>query len=183
MDDNLLRIFIAVTTFAVLIQAGILVALFVTAKKTVTKMEALAEEVKSKVMPLIQTVQTTVVEMRPKIEAITDKVDHIAAKVEEISANISESSTTVKNQISRIDATVTDTVDRARLQVIRADELLSRTIDKVEETSDAVHRTVTSPLRQVNGLVAAISTGFEVFVGQKKRPRNGANVPQDEMFI
>jgi methyl-accepting chemotaxis protein len=176
MDDNLLKIFIAVTSFAVLIQAGVLVALFLTARKTMTKMEALAEEVKGKGMPLIETVHATVVELRPKIEAI-------AGKVEEISANVSESSATVKNQISRIDATITDVVDRARLQVIRADELLGRTIDKVEETSEAVHRTVTSPLRQVNGLVAAISTGFEVFVGQKKRPRNGSNVPQDEMFI
>jgi len=183
MDDNLLRIFIAVTTFAVLIQAGILVALFVTARNTMMKMDALAEEVKGKALPLIQTVQTTAVELRPKIEAITAKVDAVAGKVEEISENVSESTTTIKNQISRIDATVTDVVDRARLQVIRADELLSRTIDKVEETSEAVHRTVTSPLRQVNGLVAAISTGFEVFVGQKKRPRNGANVSRDEMFI
>jgi hypothetical protein len=68
--------------------------------------------------------------------------------------------------------------------VIRADELLNRTMDKVEETSDAVHRTVISPLRQVNGLMAAISTGVDVFLGQKRRhPKNGDGVPQDEMFI
>jgi len=41
-----------------------------------------------------------------------------------------------------------------------------------------------SPLRQVNGMMAAISTGVEVFLGHKKRhPRNGDGVPQDEMFI
>jgi methyl-accepting chemotaxis protein len=177
MDDNLLRIFIAVTSIAVLIQAGVLVGLFLTLRKTAIKMEALAEEVKVKAMPLIETVQGSVTDLRPKIDAI-------AAKVEEISANVSESTTTVKNQINRIDATVTDTVDRARLQVIRADELLSRTIDKVEQTSEAVQRTVTSPLRQVNGIMAAITTGFEVFIGQKKRhSRNGAGVPRDEMFI
>jgi methyl-accepting chemotaxis protein len=184
MDDNLLRIFIAVTTFAVLIQAGILVALFLTLRKTTTKMEALAEEVKGKALPLMETVQTTVVELRPKIEAITAKVEVIAGRVEEISANVSESTTTVKNQINRLDATVTDTLDRARLQVIRADELLSRTIDKVEETSEVVQRTVTSPIRHVNGLVAAISTGVEVLMGHKRRHgKNGAGVPQDEMFI
>jgi hypothetical protein len=43
---------------------------------------------------------------------------------------------------------------------------------------------VISPLRQVNGLMSAISTGVEVFLGTKKRhPKNGAGVPQDEMFI
>jgi hypothetical protein len=57
-------------------------------------------------------------------------------------------------------------------------------MDKVEETSDVVHKTVISPLRQVNGLMAAISTGVDVFLGQKRRhPKNGAGVPQDEMFI
>jgi len=70
------------------------------------------------------------------------------------------------------------------LQVIRADELLNRTMDKVEETSEMVHKTVVSPLRQVNGLMAAISTGVEVFLGHKRRsPKNGMGVPQDEMFI
>src|SRR6202051_210054 len=121
MDDNLLRIFIAVTSFAVLIQAGILVGLFLTVRKSTAKMEALAEEVKGKAMPLMETVQGAVVELRPRIEAI-------AAKVEEISANVSESPTRVKLQITRLEATVTDVLDRARLQVIRADELLRRAV-------------------------------------------------------
>jgi hypothetical protein len=68
--------------------------------------------------------------------------------------------------------------------VIRADELLNRTMDKVEDTSEMLHKTVVSPLRQVNGLMAALSTGVEVFLGQKRRhPKNGSGVPQDEMFI
>ena len=90
----------------------------------------------------------------------------------------------VRNQLQRIDATLTDVLDRTRLQVIRADELLNRTMDRVEETSDAVHKTVISPLRQVNGFMAALSTGVEVFLGHKRRsPKNGMGVPQDEMFI
>ncbi len=170
MDDNLLRIFIAVTTFAVVIQAGILVGLYLAVRKSTAKMDALATEVKSKALPTMETVQSLLVEMRPKIDVMT--------------TNLSESSTLVRNQLGRLDATLTDALDRARLQVIRADELLNRTMDKVEETSEVVHKTVISPLRQVNGLMAAISTGVEVFLGQKRRhPKNGAGVPQDEMFI
>ena len=170
MDDNLLRIFIAVTTFAVVVQAGILVSLYLAVRKSTAKMDALATEVKTKALPTIETVQSLLVEIRPKIDVMT--------------TNISESSTLVRNQLGRIDATLTDALDRTRLQVIRADELLNRTMDKVEETSEIVHKTVISPLRQVNGLIAAISTGVEVFLGQKRRhPKNGAGVPQDEMFI
>ncbi len=170
MDDNLLRIFIFVTGFAVILQALVMVALYLAVRKSTDKMEALATEVKSKALPTMETVQSMLVEMRPKIDVMT--------------TNLSESSTLVRNQLGRLDATLTDALDRTRLQVIRADELLNRTMDKVEETSEVVHKTVISPLRQVNGLMAAISTGVEVFLGQKRRhPKNGAGVPQDEMFI
>src|ERR1022692_3893707 len=119
MDDTLLRIFIAVTTFAVVVQAGILVGLYLSVRKSTARMEALATEVKEKALPTMETVQSFLVEVRPKIEAIT--------------TNVSESSALVKNQLARIDATLTDALDRTRLQVIRADELLNRTMDRSEE--------------------------------------------------
>src|SRR5258708_4182261 len=148
MDDTLLRIFIAVTTFAVVVQAGILVGLYLAVRNSTARMEVLATEVKSKALPAMETVQSMLVELRPRIDVI--------------SSNLAESSDLMRNQLGRLDATVTDALDRARLQVIRADELLNRTMDKV----------------------AAISTGVDVFLGQKRRhPRNGAGVPQDEMFI
>ena len=170
MDDTLLKLFIAVTTLAVVVQAGILVGLYLAVRKSTARMEALATEVKSRVLPTVETAQNLMVELRPKIDVISN--------------NLAESSDLVRNQLGRLDATVTDVLDRARLQVIRADELLNRTMDKVEETSEVVHKTVISPLRQVNGLMAAISTGVDVFLGQKRRhSRNGGSVPQDEMFI
>jgi len=170
MDDKWLVLFVAVTSGAVLLQAMILVALYYALRKSSARMEALAAEIHAKALPTMDTVQTFLVEARPKIETLT--------------ANVSESSTLVRNQLARFDTTLTDVLDRTRLQVIRADELLNRTLDRVEETSDVVHKTVISPLRQVNGLMAALSTGFEVFLGHKRRsPKNGMGVPQDEMFI
>jgi hypothetical protein len=170
MDDTWLKVFIAVTTGAVVLQAGVMVALYFAYRRSSARIEALANEVSGKTMPTVETVQKMLVDLRPKIDTIT--------------VNFAESSNLVRNQLARIDATLGDTLDRTRLQVIRADELLSRTMDKVEETSEVVHKTVISPLRQVNGLMNAISTGVEVFLGQKRRqPKNGAGVPQDEMFI
>jgi hypothetical protein len=170
MDDNFLKIFIFVIGFAVVLQALILAALYLAVRRSSEKMETLATQFTEKALPTMETVHGLLTEIRPKIETLT--------------TNASEASTMVRNQLARIDATLTDALDRTRLQVIRADELLNRTMDRVEETSDVVHKTVMSPLRHVNGLVAAISTGVDVFLGQKRRhPKNGAGVPQDEMFI
>jgi hypothetical protein len=170
MDNNLLTAFIALTAFAVVIQAGILVALYLAVRTSSAKMEALANEMKNKTIPTLESAQSLMVELRPKIDMIA--------------SNVTESTVLVKSQLQRVDATLNDALDRTRLQVIRADELLNRTMDKVEETTEVVQRTVVSPLRQVSGLMTAISTGVEVFLGNKRHSRrNGMGVPQDEMFI
>jgi gas vesicle protein len=164
-----LPIFVGVTAAAVVIQAGILVALFVAVKKSTSRMEALATEVKTKVMPTVDTAQSMLVEWRPKIDTIA--------------SNVSETTTVVRGQVERLDATVTDIVDRTRLQVIRADELLNRTMDRIEETSDAVHRTVISPVRQLSGVIQGLTAGLEFLLGGERRRRHDVSVPQDEMFI
>jgi len=170
MNDNLLKVFIALTTVAVVLQAGMLVALFVSLRKSAARIEVLAAEVTSKTLPALETAQSILTELRPKIETLA--------------SNAADTTTMVRVQLGRFDATLSDVLDRTRLQVIRADEFLNRTMDKVEDTTEAVHKTVLSPIRQVSGLMSAIGTGVEVFFGQKRRQsRNGMGVPQDEMFI
>ena len=162
-------IFIAVTTAAVVLQAGILVALYLSVRKTSARMEALAAEVKTKVLPTAEITHSMLVELRPKIETIV--------------SNVSESSTLVRAQIERLDVTVNDVIDRTRLQVIRADELVNRTLDRVEQTTDIVHQTVVSPVRQLSGLLQGLTVALEFLLGGKRRRREGVTVPQDEMFI
>lgn len=163
--------FIAVTSAAVVIQAGILIGMYFAVRKTGEKVESLAAEIKTKVLPTADTVQSMLADLRPKIETIV--------------GNASESSVLVKAQLGRVDATVNDILDRTRLQVIRADELLNNTMDKVEETTEMVHRTVVSPVRQLAGVVQGLSVGLEYFLGAKRRRHNNnsSTVPQDEMFI
>jgi len=145
-----------------------------TMRKSSSRMEALALEVKTKALPTLETAHAILTELRPKLTVIAD--------------NLTETTHSVRSQVERMDATVDDVVDRARLQIIRADELLSRTIDRVEETSEMVAKTVVSPVRQFSGLIQGVTAGIEFLLGNRAR-RNGSNrearrpVPQDEMFI
>jgi len=164
-----LPIFVGVTAAAVVLQACILVALYLAVRQSSARIEALATEVKTKVLPTADTAQAMLVELRPKIESIL--------------GNVNETSTIVRGQMSRLDATLNDVVDRGRLQVIRADELLTRTMDRVEETTEMVHNTVISPVRQLSGLMQGLSVGLDTLLGARRRKRNSAGVPQDEMFI
>jgi|SRR5579872_105106 hypothetical protein len=168
-----LNIFIGLTAFAILLQAGVLVAMYIAMRKSSTRMEALATEVKSKVLPSVEQAQQMLTEIRPKLQTIVD--------------NLQDATTVMRSQIHRVDATVNDVVDRARLQVIRADELLTRTMDRVERTSEVVQKTVVSPVRQISGLMQGITVGLEfLFAGRRRNGRGREDrrpVPQDEMFI
>ena len=170
--ENLTPLFIALTGIAVLLQAGVLIAIFVVLRKTSTNMEALANEVKTKVLPTITQAEALLTEIRPRVEAIAEQVQ--------------ETTTLVHNQVERVDATIHDVVDRARLQIIRTDELFTRTLDRVERTSDIVQKTVVSPVRQISGLMQGVTVGLEFLFGRGRKnggSRERGPVPQDEMFI
>ncbi len=171
--ENLLPLFIAVTAAAVVLQASILVGMYVAMRKSSARMEALAEEVKSKALPTLDSTQAMINELRPQLATIAE--------------NLAEMTTTVRYQVQRVDATVNDIIDRSRLQVIRTDELLTRTLDRVEETTEVVQKTVVSPVRQFAGLIQGVTAGIEFLFASRRR--NGGSresrraVPQDEMFI
>ena len=161
---------VAAITAAVVLQALILVAMYLAIRKTSANMEALAVEVKTKTLPTIESAHSMLTDLRPKIETIAD--------------NLSATTTVVRDQIQRLDATVNDVIDRTRLQVIRADELFGRTLDKVEETTEMVHHTVVSPIRHVSGVLQGVTAGLSFLMSRKRaRGREAVGVPQDEMFI
>jgi len=158
MDNNvLLTIFIGCTAAAVIIQAGILVALYLSVRKSSTRIEALTSEVRTKAIPMVESANALLTELRPKIETIAE--------------NLSQTTTLVRSHVQRLDATVNDIIDR--------------TLDKVEETTEMVHHTVVSPIRQVSGLVQGLSAGLQYFLGRRRnnRAREAMGVPQDELFI
>lgn len=164
-----LNIFIAVTAFAVLLQAILLLAMFLTLRKTSARLESLASQVQTNVMPVVRETSALLSGSREKIEAVV--------------SDISETSSMVRGQVQRIDTALTDFVDRARLQVIRADEVMGRTLDRVDEVGEAMHHKVISPVRQISGIVSGLSVGFDALFRRSKRRGNGAGAPEDELFV
>ena len=71
-------IFIIATAIAVVIQACILVGLFVTVLKTTRRVESLANEVKTKAIPTFENAQSMMTELRPRLSDIVANVDESA---------------------------------------------------------------------------------------------------------
>jgi archaellum component FlaC len=153
---------------AIAMQIGLLLAILMAVQKSTKKLESLADEVQRRALPTLDTAQQLLTNAKPRIE--------------EMITNAADSTATLKAQIDRLDGTVSDIVDRTRLHVIRADDLVGRTMDRVEQTTELVHTTVISPIRQVSAIVQGLTAGLTVLLGRHGK-NSGAGQQHDEMFI
>ena len=180
MDDKL-TIAIWVIGAAVVLQMLLLAGMFLTLRKLSTRLQSLAADAESRLLPLLAEGKPVLETLKSLQHEVKGLLQTSRPKVEVLLDNVTNISTTARADLERIDVTLHDLLDRARLQVIRVDEMVTRTIDKVEETGDKVQHTVLSPVRQVSGILSGISAGMGAFFSSQKRSRNGA--PSDEMFI
>ncbi len=170
--ESLLPLFVALTGIGIALQAGILTVMYLAIRKTSQRMEIIAEEVRSKAIPALETATLVLNDTAPKLALILE--------------NVEQSTATLRAQVTRFDAAASDALDRGRLQVIRADELATRTLDRIEQTTDMVHKTMLFPVRQVSGVISGITAGLEHLLGNRHRVHKAdakAPAPQDEMFI
>ena len=130
---------VGVTAAAVVVQAGILLALFVAVRKSSSRMEALATEVKTKVMPIADTAQTMLAELRPKIE------NHCNQRQRNDPRGPRPDRTAGCDHQPGCRQDAAAGHSRQRIAQLH--------LDRIEETGDVVHRTVVSPARQLYGLV------------------------------
>lgn len=167
---EMINVFIVVAAIAIVVQMGVLIALYLGLRRTSARMEAIADDLHKRTAPLLDAASAILVESRPKVTTIID--------------NLHSATTSIRSQVERLDATVSDVIDRTRLQVIRADEMVTRTMDKVEETTEMVQHSVLSPIRRLAGIASGLTTGLEVLFRRRRGSRQVEELPQDEeLFI
>lgn len=169
-SPEMINVFIVVAAIAIVVQMGVLIALYLGMRRTSARMEAIADDLHKRTTPLLDAATRILVDSQPKVTTIVD--------------NLLDATTSIRSQIERLDATVGDVIDRTRLQVIRADEMVTRTMDKVEETTEMVQHSVLSPIRRLAGIASGLTAGLEYFFHRRRRSRQTEEIPQDEeLFI
>ncbi len=167
----LLCVFIAVTAIAVVIQACVLIGMAVAMKKATARMEALAQQLETRALPLMDTAQSMLTEYRPKLDQVV--------------ATLAETTTTLRADMERMRPALEDLALRAHVQALRVDDVMTNTLDRVSVAGDAVSQVVVRPLRQASGVVYAVATGIATLFGRGNyaRARKPSATPKDEWFI
>jgi hypothetical protein len=175
MDQQTLLIlmtaFVAIAAIALLIQAGLLFAIFKTTRAVDEKAQRLLPKVEA---------------LMPKVEALVESsrvaVEDGRRQIAEITSRTTEILDTTRVQLGRVDAVMQDVTTRAAIQLDRAEMVLDDAMNRAQETVALVHSGVMKPLRQIQ----AVATGLQAVVNYLMRGRNGnparATV-DEEMFI
>lgn len=164
-------IFVIVAAVAIVVQMGILIALYAGMRRASSRMEGIAGRLEQQAMPLLTTANAILEDAQPKIAEIT--------------SNLAESSATVRAHVSQVAEATGEIVERARFQALRVDEFVGDTIGKIETASQILETKVLSPVRRVQAIVQAVNAGLGVLRSTRSRAKSArAGVGHDEeMFI
>jgi methyl-accepting chemotaxis protein len=164
-----LIVFVALTAFALLVQAIMVVAAFFIVRKTMKTVESHVSELRTTAMPLLNKTKDTLDKVRPKIESIADDVADLTSRARE--------------QSVQVQATASDILERVHRQTSRVDTILTNAMDGVEHASNVVSGSVVKPARKVSAFLAA-AKAFLTVMRTGRRPGQQPEVVADQdMFV
>jgi ABC-type transporter Mla subunit MlaD len=146
-NQTIQLILIAVVVVAMLFQSIILIALFVTMRKTVRSAGEQIQSIHSSVVPLIDNSRALLDRLTPKIEKTSDDLAALAHSL--------------RIQTDDLQAAANEIIVRIRGQANRFDALITDLLDGVDRASNFMSDAVSKPMRQFSAILASIKAAVE----------------------
>jgi methyl-accepting chemotaxis protein len=161
-NSRLLMFFVGLVAVAMVAQAIVVIVTAVGAFKASKRALTIAEELHTKVGPLIDTTQSMIHDSAPKVKVITE--------------NLVEASHVVRSKAAEFDATASELNAKARMQAARVDGMVTGVLNTTSEISNTLQRAVQVPVKEFAGLVNGFKAGLDVLVGRAKEFGRGRPV-------
>lgn len=149
-----LIIFVGLVAISMVIQAITVVGMAIGAAKTRKRVLDMAEELRGKVLPLIDKSHDLVHEIAPKAKIIAD--------------NLMDTTHLVRTKAHEFDATMSEANAKTRAQVARVDGMVSSVLDATSDAAQMAARAIKAPAREFAGLMNGLKAGIDVLLGRKK---------------
>ena len=135
---------IALGAAALVMQAFILLAIYIGVSKSTKHTKEQIEEMRSSVMPVVD-------QTREELVHVSEVLIRLTPKVESTVTDFSELAKSLRSQAADIEVSVDQILVRVRNQTSRIDTMFSGTLDAVDKASVFVAETVSKPVRQLSG--------------------------------
>lgn len=164
-EDTLIAI-TAVTSIGILIQACVVIAIFIAGRKALTKVTQLVEDAREHLTPVLATSRGLLEDVSPKIKVIT--------------TNLTEVSDALRHQSNKINSAVDEVVGRTRNQAARVDGIVTGTLDGINNATASIQEGISAPVRKVTGFVNGLRAALDVLL---QRSRTDHSTADRDLFI
>ena len=185
--QTLLIVFVGLTAVAVLLQAGVLLGIFLTVRKAVTFAKDEAEHYRGKVLPLIDSGNKLVLSGKELVASATNLINTVEPQLSTAASELAEMTRSLHVQTERLQAQADEVAAKVRVQTARVDGMTTSLLNGVDRAGRFLNEAVNVPIRQVNGVVAAARAVVDTLrtPPPPRAARVSAEVPADEkdLFI
>jgi hypothetical protein len=158
--EALLTLFVALTAIAVVLQAGVLIAIYLVAKRTSEQVDRFTKDARQLIGP----------------------IKSVADNMKTVSEDLASLGVSAREQVRRIEALITDAGQALQVQIERFDRASKNVADRVDETAEAVQDSILSPVREISALAKGLTRGFQAFFFRKGRGEEPVR-EDEELFI
>ncbi len=165
MDNHtLLIIFVALTGISVLIQAVVLIGIFVALTKTAKAVTETTTDLKATVLPIVHSTRELVERISPQVVTVTN--------------GLAELTELLKRETKSVNISASEIMDRVNKQTARLDQMLTSTLNVMDRAGSLLENAVAAPVRQANGVFAAVRAVIDTYRNTNPRSdvrRNAAS--------
>jgi len=174
--DTIELICIGAGALALLTQAFVMLAVLLGARKAAKSMQEQVDELRSTVMPILEI-------SRELADSTKQLVTRLTPKVEQTVTDVAELTRLLREQAAEVEIAAEEILDRVRKQTRRIDAMFTGTMDAVDKASTFVAETVSKPIRQVSGLLAALKAIVESLRSSDPAYREPSLHDDKDMFV
>jgi hypothetical protein len=139
-NETLLLVFVACTGAAVLMQACVLLAMYIAMRKAIKMAQTQIDELRVNVMPVVKDTKELLTSVGPKIDSLAGDFAAITSSF--------------RTQGSLFKTSAEDIVAKVNRQASRVDSMLTGVLDVVDRASAVVADVINVPLRQLSAMAA-----------------------------
>lgn len=174
-------ILIAVGLMAVAVAAisVIMLVIAIKAMKTIKELGNTAEEIKGKVMPLLDEVMAISKTSREMLQDAAPKVKVITDSLVEASETLTETSKAARSAVQQLDTTITDVNMRTQRQVARVDGMVTSALTATVDAVETISRGIKVPTQKVVAFAGQARLFAEGLLSRMRS--NGARAADDSV--
>jgi type IV secretory pathway VirB2 component (pilin) len=168
--ERWLPFFVIVASVAIVLQAGMLIAMFLALRQSLQRITKISTELHEKLDPILTRTNYLLEDSRNRITSMV--------------ADWAEFSHIARNQALKFDRVVSEGLEMLRVQIVRADQILTGVIETADDVGTQVRQSILGPVTQVAAVIRGVRAGLDFF--SKPKPRNAERTraqSDEELFI